>query len=184
VAGAGKKIYTKWKILFWLKLLFNYANTARDITQKCVPLSEVSVSVIESRRWVGFFWGSMDAFYVGFVVVAGLNRGVTPFFSDFDSALSNMERCGGGLEILVWIGLIAQLSIAVSSVLLCWGRRAGVYLAFAQLPFRLFFVIPSLSLILLLPDISAWLWLCVLAACEGTKGWSLWWLWRIAPAHQ
>ncbi|WP_256592070.1 hypothetical protein [Pseudomonas sp. CC120222-01a] len=130
------------------------------------------------KRFVELFWGGMDAFYIFFVVLGSFNRGVTPFVSDFKSALESMEHWGGGLEFMVWMGLVAQVSIIASSLLLFLGRVSGVYLAAIQLPFRVFFVIPSFALILLLPDVSTWVWLSLIAASEGAKAWSLWWLWR------
>ncbi|NIF25433.1 hypothetical protein F3J44_03450 [Pantoea sp. Tr-811] len=135
-------------------------------------------SLITSKRLVGFFWGVMDAFYICFVVFSALGRGVTPFLSDFESALANMEQWGGGLEFMVWMGLVTQASLVASSLMLCLGRVSGIYLAFIQIPFRVFFVIPSFMLILLLPDTNTWIWLSLVAASEGAKAWSLWWLWR------
>lgn len=136
------------------------------------------IGLIRSTRLVGLFWGSMDAFYISFVVVSSLNRGVTPFVSDFNSALANMEQWGGGLEFMVWMGLIVQVSLVASSLLLCMGRRSGCYLALVQFPFRVLFIVPSISLFLLLPDTSAWVWLSLFAASEGAKILSLWWFWR------
>ena len=137
-----------------------------------------SMDLTKSTRLVGLLWGGMDAFYIFFVVVSSLNRGVTPFVSDLNSALANMEQWGGGLEVMVWMGLIVQVSLVVSSILLCMGRRSGRYLAFVQFPFRILFIVPSFSLFLLLPDTSTWVWLSLFAASEGAKILSLWWFWR------
>lgn len=130
------------------------------------------------KRSVELFWAGMDAFYIFFVVFSSFNRGVIPFVSDFSSALDNMEHWGGGLEFMVWMGLVAQISLMASSLLLFLGRVWGVYLAAIQLPFRVFFVIPSFALILLLPDVGTWVWLSLITASEVAKSWSLWWLWR------
>lgn len=137
-----------------------------------------NMDLTKSTRLVGLLWGGMDAFYVSFVVFSSLNRGVTPFVSDLNSALANMEQWGGGLEFLIWMGLMVQISLIASSLLLCLGRVSGLYLAGVQIPFRIFFIIPSFSLILLLPDTSTWIWLTITVASEGAKAWSLWWLWR------
>lgn len=140
-----------------------------------------SMDLTKSTRLVGLLWGGMDAFYISLVVFNSLNRGVTPFVSDFNSALANMEQWGGGLEFMIWMGLAVQLSLVASSILLCLGDVSGVYLASVQFPFRIFFIIPSFSLILLLPDTSTWIWLTLVVASEGAKVWSLWWLWRSRP---
>jgi hypothetical protein len=137
-----------------------------------------NMDLTKPTRLVGLLWGGMDAFYVSFVVFSSLSRGVTPFVSDLNSALANMEHWGGGLEFMIWMGLVVQISLIASSILLCLGRVSGLYLAGVQIPFRIFFIIPSFSLILLLPDTSTWIWLTLLVASEGAKAWSLWWLWR------
>lgn len=134
--------------------------------------------MIRSKRSVGLFWGGMDAFYILFVVFSSFSRGVVPFVADFKSALVNMEQWGGGLEFVVWMGLAVQISLVVSCLLLCLDKVSGVCLAVIQMPFRVFFVVPSFSLLLLLPDTSTWVWLSLIAASEGAKAWSLWWLWR------
>ncbi len=137
-----------------------------------------NTDLTKPTRWVGLFWGGMDAFYIAFVLFSSLDRGVTPFVSDFNSALANMERWGGGLEFMLWMGLMAQISLVASSILLCLGRASGVYLAGIQFPFRILFIIPSFPLILLLSDTGAGTWISLFAASEGAKIWSLWWLWR------
>ena len=133
---------------------------------------------MKSKRLVSLVWGGMDAFYICFVVFSALGRGVTPFVGDLESALANMEQWGGGLEFMIWMGLITQISVAASSILLCLARASGVYLAVIQMPFRVLFIIPSFALILLLPDINNWIWWSLVAASEGVKAWSLWWLWK------
>ncbi|CAI3810462.1 hypothetical protein GLGCALEP_06027 [Pseudomonas sp. MM221] len=55
-----------------------------------------NMDLTKSTRLVGLLWGGMDAFYVSFVVFSSLNRGVTPFVSDLNSALANMEQWGEG----------------------------------------------------------------------------------------
>ncbi|MFK3773874.1 hypothetical protein [Pseudomonas sp. NPDC089406] len=136
------------------------------------------MDLITSVRWIGFFWGAMDAFYIFFVIFSSLKRGVAPFFSDFTAALANMDQWGGGLEFIVWMGLVTQLSLVASSVLLCLGSACAVYVAGIQTPFRILFIVPSFSLILLLPDTSTAVWLSLIVASEVAKVWSLWWLWK------
>ncbi|WP_369988414.1 hypothetical protein [Pseudomonas xanthosomatis] len=136
------------------------------------------MNLITSVRWVGVSWGALDAFYIFFVIFSSLKRGVTPFVSDFAAALANMDQWGGGLEFMVWMGLVTQLSLVASSVLLCLGRACAVYVAGIQTPFRILFIVPSFSLILLLPDTSTAVWLSLIVASEVAKVWSLWWLWK------
>lgn len=132
----------------------------------------------KSRRLVQLLWGCMDAFYICFVVFASLRRGAIPFLTDFNTALTNVRNWGEGLEALIWIGAVAQISVLASCVLFYMGRTAGIYLAVAQIPLRVLFVIPSVSVVLLFSEVSTWFWMSLVLASEGVKIWSLWWLWN------
>lgn len=138
---------------------------------------------IHLRRPILLFWSAMDAFYVCFLIISSVRRGDVPFWSDLNAALVNMQNWGGGLEVLVWLGWITQLSVVVSGVLFYLGCRRALHLALVQIPFRVLFIVPSIALIVLIPDLSAGLWLGLLMLSEAVKGWSLWWLWRNWPAY-
>ncbi|MEN5201596.1 hypothetical protein ABE525_20425 [Pseudomonas wadenswilerensis] len=73
-----------------------------------------------------------------------------------------------------------HLSIIVSCLLLLAGRKSGVYLGWLQIPFRLMFMVPSISILLvwakLSPAYSLWLMLVLVIASEVVKAGSLWWL--------
>jgi len=137
---------------------------------------------LSKRDLVFLFWGGMDAFYICLYVVRSASRGTVPFWTDFNEALVSMQNWGGGLEPLIWLGLILQLSLFATCVLFCLRCRVAVYLAIVQMPLRIFFIIPSISTILLWPmlvsSISNSVWLGLMLLSEGGKGWSLWWLQR------
>lgn len=124
----------------------------------------------------------MDAFYICFHVLRSMERGAIPFWTDFEDALSNMQIWGGGLELVVWLGLVLQLSLIATCALFFMRCRLAVYLAMVQIPFRIFFIVPSISTILLLPmlasSISNWVWIGLMLTSEAAKGWCLLWLWR------
>lgn len=134
--------------------------------------------VTHLKRVVQLIWSGLDAFYICFVVTTNLNRAAIPFWSDLRAALINMQNWGGGLEFLIWLGWGLQLSMILSCILLCLGWKSGVYLSMAQIPLRLIFVIPSVSIMLLMTGFSPWLWLCLCLISEIVKARSLWWLYR------
>jgi len=124
------------------------------------------------------FWSAMDAFYIGFVLFSSLRRGAIPLWTDLNDALGNMNNWGGGLEVMIWIGLAVQLSVVVSCVLFYRGGRSAIYFAAVQFPFRAFFIVPSVSVFLMVPalvaGLSNWVWACLLVASELAKAVSLW----------
>jgi len=123
----------------------------------------------------------MDAFYIFLYTLRSAARGGVPFWSDFKSGLDIM-RSWEGPEVLIWAGLIVQVSVAVSCIGFYMGRKWAVYLAMIQLPLRYFFIVPSIPVILVLPmitdQVNNWIWGVLLVSSEVMKGWSLWWMRR------
>lgn len=140
--------------------------------------SRLQVSSGRKIRLIQMLWGGMDALYVALLVYGSLKRGRVPILGDFYSGLENMQRWGGGLEFLIWLGAAVQISVIMTCVLFLARRTYALYLAVIQFPGRLMFAIPSFSLLLVIPGINAWLWMVIFLAFEAIKGWSLWWLWR------
>jgi len=138
--------------------------------------------VFNARRSTLLFWSAMDAFYICFVLFSSLRRGAIPFWTDLNEALTNMRNWGGGLEVMIWLGLAVQLSVVVSCVLFYRGGRSAIYFAAVQIPFRALFIVPSVSILLMVPTLIAglsnWVWACLLVASELAKALSLWWLRR------
>lgn len=135
-----------------------------------------------ARLLTPLFWSAMDALYVCFIIGHSLIAGEIPLWSNINNALDNIRRWGGDLEYLIWVGLLIQLSVIASCILFYCNVRAALYISTAQLPFRLFFGIPSLPLYLLPnPSMSyAWAPIMLLIASEVIKGWSIGWLYKIS----
>ena len=142
---------------------------------------------LNARRSTLLFWSAMDAFYICFLLFSSLRRGVVPLWTDLNDALINMRNWGGGLEVMLWLGLAVQLSVIVSSVLLYRGGRSAIYFAAVQIPFRAFYIVPSVSIFLMVPTLIAglsnWVWACLLVTSELAKALSLWWLLRGSKKH-
>ncbi|MBF8649411.1 hypothetical protein IRZ81_01250 [Pseudomonas putida] len=139
------------------------------------------VSNMNKPRSIYLFWASMDAFYIVLYILRSAARGAIPFWSDLNSGLE-VVRSWGGPGFVIWVGLFLQLSVIVTCVSFFKYQKFAVFLAVVQMPLRLFFIVPSISVVLLLPMVVAginnWMWVGLLIASEAIKGWSIWRLWR------
>lgn len=144
------------------------------------------VSTTNKQRAIYLLWASMDAFYIILYILRNIARGAMPFLSDLNSGLE-VVRSWGGSGIVIWVGLFLQFSVIVTCVGFLRCKKFVVFLALVQMPFRFFFIVPSVSVVLLLPMVVAginnWIWVGLLLASEAFKGWSIWWLWRNSRAR-
>lgn len=144
------------------------------------------VSTTNKQRAIYLLWASMDAFYIILYILRNIARGAIPFLSDLNSGLE-VVRSWGGSGIVTWVGLFLQFSVIVTCVGFFRCKKFVVFLALVQMPFRFFFIVPSVSVVLLLPMVVAginnWIWVGLLLASEAFKGWSIWWLWRNSGAR-
>jgi len=144
------------------------------------------VSTTNKQRALYLLWASMDAFYIILYILRNIARGAIPFLSDLNSGL-DVVRSWGGSGIVIWVGLFLQFSVIVTCVGFLRCKKFVVFLALVQMPFRFFFIVPSVSVVLLLPMVVAginnWIWDGLLLASEAFKGWSIWWLWRNSGAR-
>jgi len=144
------------------------------------------VSTTNKQRALYLLWASMDAFYIILYILRNIARGAIPFLSDLNSGL-DVVRSWGGSGIVIWVGLFLQFSVIVTCVGFFRCKKFVVFLALVQMPFRFFFIVPSVSVVLLLPMVVAginnWIWVGLLLASEAFKGWSIWWLWRNSGAR-
>ncbi|MBE7374320.1 hypothetical protein [Pseudomonas lopnurensis] len=131
----------------------------------------------DKRNTIFLFWGVLDAFYIAWYCTNSLLGGRMPYLSDLSASVTLLERQGGvniATAILSWL---LQFSIIISCLMFLLRKGWVKYLAYAQIPFRLFFLIPSLSVILLaaqlLPGYGLML-LALIIVSEILKTWSLW----------
>lgn len=141
----------------------------------------------KTERWALRLWGGLDALSLLLYVVASIRRGHLPFVTDLHNLLSFLDEQGFVTSVLVVMNLVLQVSIILSAVLLLGGRTAGVYLGLAQIPLRLLFATPSLSVLLiwatLVPDYDPWLMLGLIGISELSKGGTSWWWLRRQRSH-
>lgn len=131
-----------------------------------------------TRCW----WGGMDAFFIVFYVQGSLRGGQIPYYTDAQNMIGLLQDHGIFAKWLAGMSFTLHLSIIVSCLLLLAGRKSGAYLGLLQTPFRLMFMVPSISILLvwakLSPAYSLWLMLVFVIASEVVKAGSLGWLVR------
>jgi len=124
--------------------------------------------------WV---WGLFDAFYILWYVVQSVWHSRIPYWTDFTDTVWLLQDQGDVQLLLVALNWILQLSIIVSALLFLTQRSAAKWLGLAQIPLRLAFSTPSLSLLLLgvqlFPGYNPFLMLGLIVGSEIIKGWSL-----------
>ncbi|WP_143517936.1 hypothetical protein [Pseudomonas lundensis] len=128
-----------------------------------------------SRANVLRVWGGLDIFYVLWYSLGSWKEGHIPYLTDLSRVMGLGEQLGG---VLLGVGLVSwglQISIALSGVLFVCGYRPARYLGFAQIPFRVFFLYPSVSLLLVVAGhLPSLLVVAFVVGSEVLKAWSLW----------
>jgi hypothetical protein len=138
----------------------------------------MNISATTSKQsMVYVVWGALDAFYIAWYCINSWKGGRMPYLSDLTSSLVLLEQQGGANLATVLGSWLLQLSIIPSCLMFLLRARAAKHLAYMQIPFRLFFLIPSVSVLLLtaqlLPSLGLIL-LVLIIASEALKAWSLW----------
>lgn len=128
-----------------------------------------------SRANVLRVWGGLDIFYVLWYSLSSWKEGRVPYLADLSSVMGFGDQLGSflvGMGLLSW-GL--QISIVLSGVLFVCGYRPARYLGFAQIPFRVLFLYPSVSLLLVVAGyLPSLLMVAFVVGSEVLKAWSLW----------
>ena len=128
-----------------------------------------------SRANILRLWGGLDIFYVLWYSLSSWKEGRVPYLADLSNVIGLGDQLGSflvGIALLSW-GL--QISIVLSGVLFVCGYRPARYLGFAQIPFRVLFLYPSVSLLLVVAGyLPSLLMVALVVGSEVLKAWSLW----------
>ena len=136
-----------------------------------------SNNIVNKRSKIFFMWGVFDAFYVAWYCINSWLGERIPYISDFSSSAMLLEQQGGVNFALALASWLLQLSVILSCLMFLLRARNVKYLAYAQIPFRLFFLIPSVSIILVIAKLLPSYGLTILTfiiASEILKAWTLW----------
>lgn len=97
-----------------------------------------------TRRWAFLFWATMDAVQIAFYALSALQRGRIPYVDDAHRSLAVLQSHGYATLLTLVPSWMLQASLIASAVLLLLRHsRYGVLLAYAQIPLRLMFLVPS-----------------------------------------
>ncbi|MGO4800983.1 hypothetical protein ACEN2T_17025 [Pseudomonas sp. W22_MBD1_FP4] len=130
------------------------------------------------RKRVFWFWGAMDAFLLIRYAVTSVMGGRIPYLSDIENA-SWLLREHSVVQFYMFVfAMLLQVSIVISCVLFFLGRESVKWVVYVQTPFRLAFIVPSVSLLLvgaqLFRDYNLVLMAVLVVVSEGVKVWSVW----------
>ncbi|CDF83528.1 hypothetical protein ACA097_02040 [Pseudomonas sp. QL9] len=119
-------------------------------------------------------WGALDLFQVAWYSLHSWNAGRTPFWSDLSGVLALNDQLGTGLASVGLLAWVLQCSIVISAVLFLFAHPLNRVLGIAQIPLRLFFLSPSVSLLLPLAGHAPGVVMAgLVVVSEALKGWSL-----------
>lgn len=138
------------------------------------PVRRLNLSA--ERIFVG--WGVFDAIYVARYLLLSVSAGRVPYVDDFSSAIGFLSEHGALPKVLATLIWGLEFSIVLSCCLFFLRWRVARWLAYFQVPFRLVFFIPSVSLFFMGPDLKErygiGLLLLLLVVSECLKVWTLW----------
>gem|GEM_PF-1269044 len=122
---------------------FSIARPAiRGIPRKIKGMGETDYKR-STRRWAFLFWATMDAVQIAFYALSALQRGRIPYVDDAHGSLAVLQSHGYATLLTLVPSWMLQASLIASAVLLLRHSRYGVLLAYAQIPLRLMFLVPS-----------------------------------------
>lgn len=88
-------------------------------------------------------FGTIDLVYLLWLLVVSITQGQIPIYDNFVSAWNAADAFEHWtMRIAPVLGLTVTLSLFLSGVLMLLGKKAGVWIALAQAPFRLTLVAP------------------------------------------
>ncbi|MFJ5298153.1 hypothetical protein ACIQAL_16670 [Pseudomonas sp. NPDC088368] len=123
-------------------------------------------------------WGVFDAIYIARYIVFSLIAGRVPYLDDFRSGMELVAVHGVYAKVLVMLTWGIELSIILSCCLFLHRCRLAKWVAYFQVPFRLMFFLPSVSIVFMGPDLKErygiGLLLLLLILSECLKVWTLW----------
>ncbi|MBF8768103.1 MULTISPECIES: hypothetical protein [Pseudomonas] len=135
------------------------------------------MKLLQSTNKTLLLWGLLDAFHIIWYSAKAFSAGRIPYVSDFTSTMALGSELGSANIAMAIASWALQLSIVLTALLFLRGYRPARYLGLAQIPLRLLFVYPSVSLLL----IGGGLWsgypiilMVLLLISEAIKGWTLW----------
>jgi hypothetical protein len=101
------------------------------------------------KRYVHFFWGFCDALYILIYAYKSIENYRIPFFTDASNMINLAINYGYSSAIYSFLSFILHLSLIFSAILLLRNTKVARAFCYVQIPFRVFFIVPSFSIIIL-----------------------------------
>ena len=136
--------------------------------------------VLDSREKILVLWGAFDVIHVLFLSYVTIKAGKVPYFSDISSMLEVLSSLGAGpaMYALAIGGALMEASILLSAGVLLMRRPIAVPICWIQLPFRLLYSLPSISVIPMLlgffENYSLLVAFGMIVSSELIKAYTLW----------
>lgn len=105
------------------------------------------MKVFLKRNRVLYFWAIFDLFYIFRFVWLNISQGRIPLVDDILSFSEIYPQQGAYSLILFSFSLLLNISIIFSAVMFLRKWKYVNWVVYFQTPFRLFFMIPSLSIL-------------------------------------
>lgn len=102
-----------------------------------------------SRNTTLFVWGVFDLLYISWYSIESLVRGNIPYVTDISSIWRLLPDHGVAAYIFACGQWLLQISLIVSAVLLLKRSTRFMWLYYFQIPLRLVYYIPSISIVLI-----------------------------------
>jgi hypothetical protein len=102
--------------------------------------------MVVNKHRVFLFWGAMDLMYVLGFIYLNLSHGRVPIYDDAISFRQVELSYGGVLPVVLFSSSLLLIFSTMLTMWLFFKQRPWVrIIAYLQIPFRLFLVVPSLS---------------------------------------
>lgn len=102
---------------------------------------------ISKRSFVLYLWAFFDFLYIARFIWLNVSQGRTPLIDDLRYFNEIYYDQGGYALIVFSFSFFLNISILFSFVLLLIGWKYSHWLDYIQVPFRLLFLVPSLSIL-------------------------------------
>ncbi|HGG8858638.1 TPA: hypothetical protein ACTYSE_003137 [Enterobacter roggenkampii] len=104
------------------------------------------MKVILKRKYVLYSWAIFDLFYIARFIWLNISQGQIPLIDDILSFSNIYPQQGAYSLVLFSFSLLLNISIVFSAVMYLKKWKYVSWIVYIQTPFRLFFMIPSVSI--------------------------------------
>lgn len=99
------------------------------------------------QNYILYFWAAFDLFYIARFIWLNISQGRIPLIDDLLSFSNIYPQQGAYSLVLFSFSLLFNISIIFSAAMLLKKWKYVSWIVYFQTPFRLFFMIPSISIL-------------------------------------